>query len=162
MVKKDAGAFAAKFFLDMVKLISFLPKKTRIFWADQIAIVIEVGKLALNEFDGDTHRGPRYPDILLAPGDTYLFTPNDFFTSIKRDDMTFTNVKKDVLNTDQLLRLMYSKYAIHFKGNRKNWFFALAYMAWRRAWINPFKYGLDMSVEQLFEGAFEEQERSAA
>ena len=162
VVRKDAGKFAATFFDRMVKMIAFLPKKVRFFWADQIAMAIEVGKIMDDEFDGAMHRGPRYPDILLAPSDTYLYTPNDIFASIRNEGPSFSKYRNDVQNTDQLMRLMYSKYAIHFKGSRKPWFFALAYMAWRKGWIDPYAFGMDLHPRALFNGAFVEADEKVA
>ena len=157
LVKKGHGEFAGEFFDKIVKMIAFLPRKTRIFWADQIAYAIEVGKLQDVHFDGEQHVSPRYDDLLLCPGDEFLYTPNDLFGSVKaRHTHRCLN---DVQNTDQLLRLMYKKYAIHFKGpQRKDWFFSLAFMAFKRGWIDPYKFGLDIQPKDLFKGGFVENE----
>lgn len=160
LVRKDHADFGAEFFDSLVKMIAFLPRKVRIFWADQIAMAIGVGKLQEDQFDGKMHQAPRYKEILLAPGDDFLYTPNDIFPSEKH--RCTHRPLNDVQNTNQLLRLMYKKYAIHFKGGRKDWLFALAYMAYKRGWIDPHQHGSVMHDRELFKGAFIDQDDQAA
>lgn len=161
VARKGEEKFATEFFDTLIKMIAYLPRKIRMFWADQIALAIEVGKLMPDDFDGKMHRSPRYPDILLAPGDDYLYTPNDIFTSLRRADTSFKTTIKDVKDTNQLQRLLFTKHAIHFKGPRKPWMITLAYLAWQKKWIDPYQFGAGPDPEQLFKGVFE-QERQAA
>lgn len=162
VVRKDHGDFAATFFDNIVKMMVFLPKGVLSFWADQIAMSIGIGKLGENDFDGQIHRAPRYRDILLVPGDDYLYTPNDIFSSVRTSFVTAIRTGKDVTTTEQMLKLMYSKHGIHFKGARKPWFFLLALLVYEKGWINPYAHGDHIPLKQLFDEAFVKDEKEAA
>ena len=124
----------------------WMPKEIQHGWADQLAIARTIGYLGDDEFDG-THRFSK--NIKLVPGDDYLFTPNDIFPSKK---INFTRSKiKDTLTVEDYEKLLNNKVGIHFKGDRKNHFILICYLAFLKKIIHCENVSEFMSIEKLFE-----------
>lgn len=145
LIKKDAGIS----FLDkIIKRMLWMPLEIQAGWADQICLAIEIGHLEDHFFNGKEQNSPRLTDFKLFPGDDYLFTPNDFFSSIQSEHAGAQI--KDCTNSHDMLNLFHSKYVIHFKGARKDLMFIFAKLCDMTGGININYKNIGISRENLF------------
>jgi len=145
LAKKDAGI---SFLNRVAERMFWMPAETQGGWADQICLAIEIGHMEDHFFNGKKQNSPRMSDFKLFPGDEYLFTPNDFFSSIKSDHAG--SQIKDCTNSRDMLNLLHSKYVIHFKGARKDLMFIFAKLCEMTGHIGIDYKNMGISREDLF------------
>jgi len=135
-------------------MMQWQPREIQSSWADQISIAAVLGHLGSDDFDGSIRMAPRIPDMLLVPGDRYLYTPNDIFSSDKRK---FTGSELNDFSPSMAAwsYLLENKISVHFKGNRKKGFFGLAAAAILKGRINPYRRSFSYPIEKLFDGYIE-------
>jgi hypothetical protein len=153
LVRKNYKEVASRFFEDVITTMRWMPPVIQDSWADQLSIAIEIGFLDQSHYDGRIHKSPRIQDVILLPGDIYLFTPNDLF-SVFNDD-SFGQIRHDVPNLKKLYDLSANRIGIHFKGNRKHLFIIFAYLCVKNKFIDFDGYNIEMSIEFLFREYFE-------
>lgn len=144
---------------DLLEIMSWQPKSIQDGWAEQISIAALIGHLDKIDFDGGYKVSPRCPEILLVPGDKYLYTPNDAFSS-KFAEFTGGIVMDTEIKSDWE-RLFDSKISVHFKGNRKRQFFYFAALAYCNGRINPYRIKFSYPIEKLFDGFLAQRSKNA-
>lgn len=142
--RENAGVFLS----NVVRTMQWLPQEIQASWADQIALALNIGALQPCEYDGLPHYGSRIKDFVVQPGDDWLYTPNDFFSS--KSSHTIGQNLNDVRSRADLLNLINSKIAIHFKGNRKHLMIELALAAFEEGYIDPYEGPLNLTPDWLF------------
>ena len=153
MIKKEYQGSAQKFINNVFTTMNWMPQKIQDGYADQLSLAIEVGFLNDDQFNGETHYFPKNDNMLLLPGNDYLFTPNDFFSSIKSDSAG--RLINDTPDLESLFELASTKYVIHFKGNRKNLFFIFSYLCKKNKFIDINCEEYDITDKFLFREYFE-------
>jgi len=154
LATKENKDFIIKFQNNVIETIKWMPQEVQNAWSEQLSIAIEVGYLSDEKYNGEINYSPNYKkEIILFPGDDYLFTPNDFFSSVNNE--LNGQHRLDTPDLISLKGLSKKKVGIHFKGNRKNLFFALAYMCKLENYVDIDNIFLGMSDEFLFEEYFE-------
>jgi hypothetical protein len=157
LVKKEFKELAGEFCNEVIKTMTWFPKEIQQSWADQLSIAIEMGFLKKEQFNGEIQKSPKQSDILLLPGNKYLYTPNDFFSSVAEDKIE--QIQNDTPDFKLLLNHSNNKTAIHFKGNRKYLFFIFAYLCKVNNIVNFDKYDTCMTDDYLFKEYFEHQSK---
>jgi len=152
LVKKDYKELASRFQENVIATMNWMPKEIQHGWADQLSMAIEIGFLNDSEYNGEIQNSPKIKNTLLLPGDEYLYTPNDFFSSEKNE--LYGVMRNDILDLDSLFSLASIKTGIHFKGNRKHLFFIFAYLCKRNNFIDFEQYKLKMTDKFLFKEFF--------
>jgi hypothetical protein len=152
LVKKDYKELASRFQENVIATMNWMPKEIQNGWADQLSMAIEIGFLNDSEYNGEIQNSPKIKNTLLLPGDEYLYTPNDFFSSEKNE--LYGVMRNDILDLDSLFSLASIKTGIHFKGNRKHLFFIFAYLCKRNNFIDFEQYKLKMTDKFLFKEFF--------
>lgn len=152
-VKKDYKNTAENFCDQVSKTMTWFPKIIQDSWADQLAIAIEMGFLETCQYDGNFQKSPKINNVALLPGNDYLFTPNDFFSSNFTDNQKL--IQSDTPDLNKLLSYADNKAAVHFKGKRKSLFFIFAYLCKINKIVDFEKYNIKMNDDFLFKEYFD-------
>jgi hypothetical protein len=152
-VKNIYKNIASEFCQEVAETMRWHPKEIQNGWADQLSIAIQLGFLKKDDFNGELQKSPNNNNIGLYPGDLYLYTPNDYFSSNYSKDTNST--VNDTPDTKSLLNHFHTKNNIHFKGGRKSLFFIFAYLCKINKIIDFDKYNVPFSDDFLFKEYFE-------
>jgi hypothetical protein len=153
-VKKQYQQKSTDFFSNVYKKMEWMPAQIQDGYADQLSIAIEMGFLNVNKFDGKTHNSPNNSKYTLLPGNDFLYTPNDFFSSIKSD--TAGQIINDVPDIESLEALANTKHVIHFKGDRKKLFIIFSYLCKKNNIIKFNSNDYDYDESFLFKEFFDQ------
>lgn len=146
-INKKNSDLVSNLILNVYSIMQWMPREIQSSWADQLSLAIEMGFLNDDQYDNKIHTSTKNDRILLLPANEFLFTPNDYFSSIKG---AVNGQLTDTPDLDTLLTHSLSKTAIHFKGNRKNLFIALAYLFKKNNRIDFNSINLGFSDDFLF------------
>ena len=129
ILKYSEKQYCSSLMSEIVATFEWMPREILTGAGDQLSWALTLGKPEDAAFNGAPFFAPRRPDVFIVPAEKYLFTPNDFFPSRYE---SFGSVDKAPFDYDLAF---VEKFAIHFKGNRKQEMFKFAKWAYENRLI---------------------------